>query len=277
MSAFRRVIGLMSGTSADGVDAALVEVGRSESGVRLVAFTGLPYPRELRREILEVSEARSGNAGDICRLNVILGEWFARSAFKVCRKAGVAMSGVDLIGSHGQTVHHLPDAYHGFGVTTRSSLQIADPSVIAERTGVTTVADFRARDMAAGGQGAPLVPVVDYLLFRSVSEGRVLLNIGGISNVTVLPAGCGTEDVLAFDTGPGNMLMDGLMGRPYRRTPGLRREWLVRRSGKCIRFAAGGIDAPPLSERGAAQVDRTGGVRRNAGSGRPGLAWTLAR
>ena len=212
MSAFRRVIGLMSGTSADGVDAALVEVGRSESGVRLVAFTGLPYPRELRKEILEVSEARSGNAGDICRLNVILGEWFARSAFKVCRKAGVAMSGVDLIGSHGQTVHHLPNEYHGFGVTTRSSLQIADPSVIAERTGVTTVADFRARDMAAGGQGAPLVPVVDYLLFRSVREGRVLLNIGGISNVTVLPAGCGTEDVLAFDTGPGNMLMDGLTG-----------------------------------------------------------------
>lgn len=212
MSGFRRVIGLMSGTSADGVDAALVEVGRSESGVRLVAFTGLPYPRKLQREILEVSEARRGNVEEICRLHVILGEWFARSAFKVCRKAGVAMSGVDLIGSHGQTVHHLPDAYRGFGVTTRSSLQIADPSVIAERTGVTTVADFRARDMAAGGQGAPLVPLVDYLLFRSVCEGRVLLNIGGISNVTVLPAGCGTEDVLAFDTGPGNMLMDGLTG-----------------------------------------------------------------
>lgn len=210
MSAFRRVIGLMSGTSADGVDAALVDVGRPEFGVRLVAFSELPYPREMRREILEVSEPQGGNVEKICRLHVILGEWFARSAFKVCRKAGVAMSGVDLIGSHGQTVHHLPDAYGGFGVTTRSSLQIADPSVIAERTGVTTVADFRARDMAAGGQGAPLVPVVDCLLFRSVSEGRVLLNIGGISNVTVLPAGCGTEDVLAFDTGPGNMLMDAL-------------------------------------------------------------------
>lgn len=212
MSGFRRVIGLMSGTSADGVDAALVEVGRLESGVRLIAFAGLPYPRELRREILEVSEARSGNVERICRLHVILGEWFARSAFEVCRTAGVAMSGVDLIGSHGQTVHHLPDAYSGFGVTTRSSFQIADPSVIAERTGVTTVADFRARDMAAGGQGAPLVPVVDYLLFRSVSEGRVLLNIGGISNVTVLPAGCCADDVMAFDTGPGNMLMDALAG-----------------------------------------------------------------
>ena len=182
-----------------------------ESGVRLIAFSGLQYSRELRREILEVSEARSGNVERICRLHVILGEWFARASFEVCRKAGVAMSGVDLIGSHGQTVHHLPDAYSGFGVTTRSSLQIADPSVIAERTGVTTIADFRARDIAAGGQGAPLVPVVDYLLFRSVSEGRVLLNIGGISNVTVLPAGCATEDVLAFDTGPGNMLLDGLV------------------------------------------------------------------
>ena len=212
MSGFRRVIGLMSGTSADGVDAALVEVGRLESGVRLIGFSGLPYPRELRKEILEVSEARSVNVERICRLHVILGEWFARSAFEVCRTAGVAMSGVDLIGSHGQTVHHLPDAYSGFGVTTRSSFQIADPSVIAERTGVTTVADFRARDMAAGGQGAPLVPVVDYLLFRSVSEGRVLLNIGGISNVTVLPAGCCADDVMAFDTGPGNMLMDALAG-----------------------------------------------------------------
>lgn len=212
MSGFRRVIGLMSGTSADGVDAALVEVGRLESGVRLIGFAGLPYPRELRKEILEVSEARSVNVERICRLHVILGEWFARSAFEVCRTAGVAMSGVDLIGSHGQTVHHLPDAYSGFGVTTRSSFQIADPSVIAERTGVTTVADFRARDMAAGGQGAPLVPVVDYLLFRSESEGRVLLNIGGISNVTVLPAGCCADDVMAFDTGPGNMLMDALAG-----------------------------------------------------------------
>ena len=212
MSGFRRVIGLMSGTSADGVDAALVEVGRLESGVRLIGFAGLPYRRELRKEILEVSEARSVNVERICRLHVILGEWFARSAFEVCRTAGVAMSGVDLIGSHGQTVHHLPDAYSGFGVTTRSSFQIADPSVIAERTGVTTVADFRARDMAAGGQGAPLVPVVDYLLFRSESEGRVLLNIGGISNVTVLPAGCCADDVMAFDTGPGNMLMDALAG-----------------------------------------------------------------
>ena len=212
MSGFRRVIGLMSGTSADGVDAALVEVGRLESGVRLIGFAGLPYPRELRKEILEVSEARSVNVERICRLHVILGEWFVRSAFEVCRTAGVAMSGVDLIGSHGQTVHHLPDAYSGFGVTTRSSFQIADPSVIAERTGVTTVADFRARDMAAGGQGAPLVPVVDYLLFRSESEGRVLLNIGGISNVTVLPAGCCADDVMAFDTGPGNMLMDALAG-----------------------------------------------------------------
>ena len=212
MSALRRVIGLMSGTSADGIDAALVEVGRSDPGVRLVAFSGLPYPRELRREVLKASEAQCGKVENICRLHVVLGEWFARAAFEVCRKAGVAMSGVDLIGSHGQTVHHLPDAFSGFGVITRSSLQLADPSVIAERTGVTTVADFRARDMAAGGQGAPLVPVVDFLLFSSVREGRVLLNIGGISNVTVLPAGCGAEDVLAFDTGPGNMLMDALTG-----------------------------------------------------------------
>ena len=210
MSAFRRVIGLMSGTSADGVDAALVDVGLEETSVRLVAFTNLPYPPELRREILEVSEAERGNVDKICRLHVVLGEWFARAAFNVCREAGIEMSKVDLIGSHGQTVHHLPEAYSAFGVVTRSSLQIADPCVIAERTGVTTVADFRARDLAVGGQGAPLVPLVDYLLFGSGREGRVLLNIGGISNVTVLPSGCGPEDVIAFDTGPGNMLLDAL-------------------------------------------------------------------
>ena len=212
MNAFRRVIGLMSGTSADGVDAALVEVGLTETRFRLVEFAGLPYPPDLRREILEVSEAESGNLDKICRLHVILGEWFARAALAVCRKAGVEMTNVDLIGSHGQTVHHLPEAYSAFGVVTRSSLQIADPCVIAERTGVTTVADFRARDLAAGGQGAPLVPLVDYLLFRSRREGRVLLNIGGISNVTVLPAGCDRENVIAFDTGPGNMMVDALAG-----------------------------------------------------------------
>ncbi len=210
MGAFRRVIGLMSGTSADGVDAALVDVGIEAAGVRLIAFTGLPYPPELRREILDVSDAGCGAVDRICRLHAVLGEWFARAAFNVCREAGTEMSTVDLIGSHGQTVHHLPAAYSAFGVVTRSSLQIADPCVIAERTGVTTVADFRARDLAAGGQGAPLVPLVDYLLFRSGREGRVLLNIGGISNVTVLPAGCGPDDVLAFDTGPGNMLLDAL-------------------------------------------------------------------
>ena len=210
MSAFRRVIGLMSGTSADGVDAALVDVGLEETSIRLVAFTDLPYSPELRREILEVSEADRGNVDKICRLHVVLGEWFARAAFNVCCKAGVEMSKVDLIGSHGQTVHHLPEAYSAFGVVTRSSLQIADPCVIAERTGVTTVADFRARDLAVGGQGAPLVPLVDYLLFGSRREGRVLLNIGGISNVTVLPAGCAPVDVIAFDTGPGNMLLDAL-------------------------------------------------------------------
>ncbi len=210
VGAIRRVIGLMSGTSADGVDAALVEVGEEEAGVRLVAFTELPYLPELRREILDVSEAGRGGVDRICRLNAVLGEWFARAAFNVCREAGLEMSRVDLIGSHGQTVHHLPEAFSAFGAVTRSSLQIADPCVIAERTGVTTVADFRARDLAAGGQGAPLVPLVDYLLFRSRSEGRVLLNIGGISNVTVLPPGCGPEDVLAFDTGPGNMLVDAL-------------------------------------------------------------------
>ena len=179
---------------------------------RLLRFLFTPYPRGLREEVLRLCDPSCGRVDGVCRMHAGLGEWFARAALEVCREAGVPMSEVDLIGSHGQTVHHLPDPEEAFGVRIRSTLQIGDPSVIAERTGVTTVADFRARDMAAGGQGAPLVPLVDYLLFRSERAGRAMLNIGGIANVTVLPAGCAPEGVLAFDTGPGNMVMDALTG-----------------------------------------------------------------
>lgn len=211
--AVRKIIGLMSGTSADGVDAALVEVRGTgiDTKVGLLGFVFTPYPAGLRREILDLCDPDKGRVDRVCRMHGVMGEWFARGALDVCREAGVPVSEVDLIGSHGQTVHHLPDPAEAFGVRVRATLQIGDPSVIAERTGVTTVADFRTRDMAAGGQGAPLVPLVDYLLFRSDGAGRAMLNIGGIANVTLLPAGCGPDEVLAFDTGPGNMLVDALV------------------------------------------------------------------
>ena len=210
----QRVIGLMSGTSADGIDAALADIRATDAGVdvRLVDFVFTPYPSDLRQKILDLCDVDRSGVDEVCRMHAVLGEWFARAALSVCRESGIALSEVDLIGSHGQTVHHLPDPVEVFGTTVRSTLQLGDPSVIAERTGVTTVADFRTRDVAAGGQGAPLVPVVDYLLFRSERTGRVMLNIGGIANVTVLPAGCSLQEVFAFDTGPGNMVIDALVG-----------------------------------------------------------------
>jgi anhydro-N-acetylmuramic acid kinase len=199
----------------DGVDAALVWIDGSIPArpVRLEAFLTYPFPPGLQELILQASEVHTGTVDLVCRLNVVLGEVFAAAALAVARQAGVAMQAVDLIGSHGQTVHHLPQPAALAGYAVRATLQLGEPSVIAERTGVTTVADFRPRDMAAGGEGAPLAPYVHYLLFKDAHQTRVVHNIGGISNVTVLPAAAGLADVMAFDTGPGNMLIDGLVGQ----------------------------------------------------------------
>jgi anhydro-N-acetylmuramic acid kinase len=209
-----KVVGLMSGTSGDGVDAAMVEIGRRKSGLRIemVAFHPLPYPRSLQQRILSAS--LSGTVSELCHLNALLGEWFANAALGVIRAARLHPKDIDLIGSHGQTMHHLPHGIKDAGVgAIRSTLQIAEPAVIAERTGITTVADFRPRDMAAGGQGAPLTPGVHALLFRHPRRGRLIVNLGGISNVTYLPRGVGIDGLIAFDTGPANMVLDGLMTR----------------------------------------------------------------
>ncbi len=207
-------VGLMSGTSADGIDAALVQFGDAEGArFELLTFETIELPRDLREEILAVCDVQIGTVESVCRLDAVLGAFFAEAALKVMASGGVSSSDVRAIGSHGQTIHHLPDEPDRFGVTARSTLQIGNASVIAERTGTQVVSDFRSRDISAGGQGAPLVPLVDYLLFRDESVGRVLINIGGIANVTVLPAGCGPGEVLAFDTGPGNVILDGLVSR----------------------------------------------------------------
>lgn len=208
------VVGLMSGTSADGIDAALVTINRQKSGphVQMVAFHSLPYPRSLQQRILAASV--SGTVSDICHLNALLGEWFANAALGVIRAAQLTPADVDLIGSHGQTVHHLPQGIKDTGVgAIRSTLQIAEPAVIAERTGITTVGNFRPRDIAAGGQGAPLTPGVHALLFRHPRRARLIVNLGGISNVTYLPKGSGVSGLIAFDTGPANMVLDGLMSQ----------------------------------------------------------------
>ena len=199
----RRVVGLMSGTSADGIDAVVVEIAGcgTATRVQVLEYLTLALPDILREQLFALF-GESASLDDLCRLNFALGEAFAAAALAVIEAAGLEPDEVDLIGSHGQTVRHLPYGQPG------STLQIGEPAVIAQRTGITTVADFRPADMAVGGQGAPLVPLVDYLLFTHPEKGRLLLNIGGIANVTVLPASSGPEQVLAFDLGPGNMLID---------------------------------------------------------------------
>jgi anhydro-N-acetylmuramic acid kinase len=198
-----RIVGLMSGTSMDGIDAALVEVEPAGDGVdwRLIAFRTFPYPRSRREEIHAV--LAGGDLAGLTRLHGRLGEWFADAALEICRVAGEDPAGVDLIGSHGQTVWHDPPRADERGAT----LQLGCPATIAERTGVAVVSDFRSRDMAAGGEGAPLVPWVDRLLYSS-DRPRVLQNIGGMANLTFLPANGSDAPVVAFDTGPGNALID---------------------------------------------------------------------
>lgn len=202
------VVGLMSGTSADGVDAALVEIGWAEGrlAVETRAFVCRAYPSSLRVAVLEACEPSIGRVDRICWLNALLGETFAAAALEVIAAAGLRPSDVDLVASHGQTIYHATQP----GDDPPSTLQIAAPAVIAERTGITTVADFRPRDVAAGGQGAPLVSYVDHLLFSHPSRNRIVQNVGGIANLTVLPAGAGADAIVAFDTGPGNMVIDAL-------------------------------------------------------------------
>ncbi|MDR0400246.1 MAG: anhydro-N-acetylmuramic acid kinase [Treponema sp.] len=210
----RRIgIGLMSGTSLDGMDAALVEIagaGRSTE-LRLLEFLTLPYTEELRSALLETALGETGGSRALCCLNVLLGETAARACLAVCEKAGIPPSRVDFVGSHGQTLYHIPDALPFGGTMVRGTLQLGEAAVIAETLGCPVVSDFRVRDMAAGGQGAPLVPYAEYLLYRRDDETRAFQNIGGIGNITILPAGCGPDRIIAFDTGPGNMIIDALV------------------------------------------------------------------
>ena len=204
-----RVVGLMSGTSADGVDVAVVDISRGK--VRLLAFEMFPYPVALRREILRLCRPETARLENICHYDFVLGEVFADAVIQLCSKSSIPLSSINLIGSHGQTVYHNPRGKRYGRRMIRSTLQIGEPSVIAHRTGITTVADFRPRDMAAGGEGAPLVPYADYILFTHSRFSRAVQNIGGIANVTFLPGGGKQDDIIAFDTGPGNMVIDSIV------------------------------------------------------------------
>ena len=206
-----RVVGLMSGTSVDGVDAAVVDItGRR---VKLLAFEMVPYPPALRKRLFALFDPATARIDERSCLNFAVGEAFADAAVRLAERNRIALSSIDLIGSHGQTVWHDPGGRRVGRWKVRSTLQIGEPCVIAERTGITTVADFRTRDVAAGGQGAPLVPLADWILFRHRTRSRAVQNIGGIANVTWLPAGATVDDVIAFDTGPGNMIIDRIVER----------------------------------------------------------------
>jgi len=211
----------MSGTSLDGIDAVLVRVRGNglTTHFQQLAYTEFPFPAGLRALLLKNSIPGTSRVDEIARLNFLLAELYAGAVAKLVRRAGISMRKVNLIGSHGQTIQHLPRPKKMFGKTIRATLQIGDPSVLATITRIPTIGDFRVADMAVGGQGAPLVPYFDWLVFRSKKYHRLLLNIGGIANITVLPKNCVPEDVVAFDTGPGNMVVDSLMhefyGKPF--------------------------------------------------------------
>jgi len=211
----RRVIGLMSGTSADGVTAALTEITGTGAyaTVRLLAHGTYPYPEGVRASLFNLFTPGASTVRDVCEMNFVVGECFAQAALRLLEDNELSPGDVDLVGSHGQTVWHQPRAEPVGGVAAASTLQIGEPAVISMRTGLPVVADFRKADMAAGGQGAPLTPYLDYVLHRHPSKSRVLQNIGGIANLTFIPASAAPEDIVAFDTGPGNMVIDAVARR----------------------------------------------------------------
>jgi anhydro-N-acetylmuramic acid kinase len=207
------VLGMMSGTSADGIDVALVKISGAPPSlkIKLIGHVKQSFPAPVRKEILRVAEQDPLRPGEFSQLHARLGKLYADAAIAACKRLKISPRRVDLIGNHGQTIFHQGERVDFLGAKTASTLQIGDPSIVSALTGITTVGDFRPADIALGGQGAPLVPYVDYLLWRDTKLGRVALNIGGIANLTVLPANAKPSDVFAFDTGPGNMLIDALV------------------------------------------------------------------
>ena len=203
------LMGLMSGTSADGVDAALVEITGAPPDliVRQLEFVSIPYSSEMKNALLRAAGVDSSSS-TLNAANIALGQLLAEASLTCAEQAGLDISQVDVICSHGHTFWHQPESIYFGDRLVRGTMQLGDAATIAGLTGISVVYDFRSADMAAGGQGAPLVPFADRVLFRSPSENRAIQNIGGIGNVTYLPANCDLDSLIAFDTGPGNMLID---------------------------------------------------------------------
>ncbi|QNI35418.1 anhydro-N-acetylmuramic acid kinase [Edaphobacter albus] len=211
------VAGVMSGTSADGVDVALCRIMPSakKNGtprIKLIGAAGFRYPKPLRNAVLAVMDAKDASVADLSRLNWRLGEVYAGAVERAAQQFGIKVA---LVGCHGQTIYHQGAALKYLGRPIRCTWQLGEASVIAEKLRVPVVSDFRPADLAAGGQGAPLVPILDYVMFRSEKVNRVLQNLGGIANMTAIPAGASIDDLLAFDSGPSNMVIDACMERFY--------------------------------------------------------------
>ena len=208
------VAGVMSGTSADGINVALVEISGAGFDTRfeLLAHDEHPYPRPVRRTVLAAMNAGRASVADLARLNFLLGELYAEAVLATRKKAGVK---VELVGCHGQTLYHQGEASPYLGKKIAATWQTGEGAVIAARVSVPVVSDFRPADVAARGKGAPLVPFLDYLVYRDAGVGRIVQNLGGIANLTAIPAGGSPEQVIAFDTGPGNMVVDAVMERLY--------------------------------------------------------------
>jgi anhydro-N-acetylmuramic acid kinase len=230
------VLGLMSGTSADGIDVALARISGAPPHLhaKLLGHTSSKFPPPLRKEILRVAEQHPITAGELSQLNFRLGEVFAEAALAACRTFRVSPKRIALIGSHGQTIFHQGKPALYLGRRTASTLQIGEPSVIAARTGITTAGDFRPADIAIGGQGAPLVPYADFLLYRHDKLGRVSLNLGGIANITIVPAAAKPEQIFAFDNGPANMLIDALVSHFTRGRQRFDKDARIAQAGRSI-------------------------------------------
>jgi anhydro-N-acetylmuramic acid kinase len=229
------VAGVMSGTSADGVDVAVCRISPASAKggtprVKLLGHVGVAYPKDVRAAVLCAMDADAIPVADLARLNWRLGEGYADAVEKAQSKLGVK---IGLVGCHGQTVYHQGAAEKYLGKTLRVTWQMGEAAVIAERLRVPVISDFRPADVAAGGQGAPLVPMLDYCMFRSAKVSRVLLNLGGIANMTAIPAEADIDGVMAFDTGPGNMVIDACMRRLYERE--FDKSGVVARSGDVLK------------------------------------------
>jgi anhydro-N-acetylmuramic acid kinase len=229
------VAGVMSGTSADGVDVAVCRIAPGirdgdSPRIKLIGAVGFPYPKTVRAEVLRVTGGAAVPTAGMSRLNWRLGEIYADYVQKTVAELDVK---VQLVGCHGQTIHHETTPTRYLGAPVRSTWQIGEAAVIADRLRCPVISDFRPADLAAGGQGAPLVPMLDWSMFRSAKVSRVLQNLGGIGNLTALPAGCSPDQVLAFDTGPGNMVIDGCMAALFGKK--FDRGGAVARRGRALR------------------------------------------